>query len=170
MGAQVKAQLPPAEKTHLEKAGDAQDKFVATIGDVVTRKLVEILEKGENEVARVSAAKTLLDWIRPTKGPGVTVNLNNAPTYTSHLNLPPPEKQEAAPIEVEQAPRQKVLPEPAKPMIAANLTQRTSLDELRELNAQHAPEIPSSELHRAQSPTPRTPDKPPSPASIRPFS
>lgn len=161
----VKENLLPAAPTELERAGAAQDKFVATLGDLVARQLAKILEKGENEVARVSAGKALLEWMRPKAG--VAVNVNLAPHYESHLGLPKPLGEvadaEEVPIEVEKImPEPKQLIEPEKPgaLAAAKLQSRRELD----ISPMRTPDalVP-------RSPSPRTPDKPDAASNVKMF-
>ena len=165
MSSKVNQNLLGSEQSFLEKAGEDNDRFVATLGDLVTRKLADILEKGEDEVARVSAAKALLEWIRPRKN-GPIVSINNSPAFVSHLGLPPSQVQPVdvtaedhpqlpPPIEVE-----KVLPEPPSPISAAKLRS------LKEIEVQHAPPAPTLP---DRSPSPRTPDMPDPASKIRRF-
>jgi hypothetical protein len=167
----VKQNLSPSAKGPLEKAGAAQDKFVQTLGDKIARELASIMENGGKEdMPRVAAAKALLEWIRP-KNHGVSVNISNAPHYTSHLNLPAPEiPTESETIEVEAIEIQKVLPEPPRPMVEANMgVSPAKFEALRELQAEHAPEITKEQLNRAQSPSPRDPDQPLPASSVKMF-
>ena len=166
MSSKVNQNLLGSESSPLERAGDAQDRFVETLGDKVMRQMAQILEDGDQDaVARVSAGKAILEWIRPRKN-GPIVSINNSPAFVSHLGLPPSQVQPVdvtaedhpqlpPPIEVE-----KVLPEPPSPISAAKLRS------LKEIEVQHAPPAPTLP---DRSPSPRTPDMPDPASKIRRF-
>jgi hypothetical protein len=163
VSSKVNQNLLGEESTPLTRAGDAQDRFVETLGDKVMRQMAKILESGEDEVARVSAGKAILEWIRPRKN-GPMIAINNSPAFVSHLGLPmqvaPPsvtQEQEKlpAPIEVE-----KVLPEAPSPLSAAKLR---SLKEIEIKPAPSAPTLPD------RSPSMRAPDMPDPAGKIRKF-
>ncbi len=166
MSSKVNQNLLGEESTPLTRAGDAQDAFVETLGDKVMRQMAHILEDGDADaVARVSAGKAILEWIRPRKN-GPMIAINNSPAFVSHLGLPmqvapplestsTPEPRLPAPIEV-----QKVLPEPPSPISAAKLR---SLKEIEVTHAPPAPTLPD------RSPSMRAPDMPDPAGKIRKF-
>jgi hypothetical protein len=162
MGSKVQEQIsgPPSD---LEVAGHANDRFVATLGELAMRTLKEICEdKDEDGRARVTAAKTMLDWIRPPKA--ASINLNVAPAYHSHLNLPAPIEAPPKAIDVttESVDRSvpKLLPEAKGHMAEARLTQYS---EVTMSAAPAAPTLPAREQK------PLVPSKPPAASTVRKF-
>ena len=150
-----------APPTDLERAGEANDRFVATLGELAMRTLKEICENADEDGrARVTAAKTMLDWIRPPKAS--SINLNLAPTYQSHLNLPAPIEAPPKAIDCESVDSTvpKLLPEAKGHMQDARLT---AYSEVTMSAAPAAPTLPSREQK------PHVPDKPPAPSTVRRF-
>lgn len=155
-------------QTPLSRAGDAQDRFVETLGDKVMRQMASILDdKDLDAMARVGAGKAILEWIRPKKN-GPLVQVNTGPTMVSHLNLPAPEVREPLESEaVTEAEYEKVLPEEPKPMEAGKLaTPSVAFEDLRNLEAKTFAR-PMALVPR--SPTQRTPDAPPAASTVKPY-
>lgn len=160
----VKENLDDEKPTPLNLAARAQDEFVAGVGDSVVRTLHEILLHGSKEDgARVQAGKVLLEWMRPKKP--MTVAINNAPQFVSHLGLPPaPSVVEEPPLidvrRVEPPEIQRVLPEKGDSLRAAKLT---LLEAPKDPEAASVPALPSREQE------PRSPDMPPKAATVRQY-
>ncbi len=149
---------PPSD---LEVAGAANDRFVATLGELAAFTLAEVCKNSDaDDNSRVSAAKALLAWIRPPKG--TSININAAPAYHSHLNLPAPVEAPPAAIDCESvgSPVPKLLPEAKGHMQEARLTQYS---EVTMSAAPAAPTLPSREQK------PHVPDKPPAAGTVRKF-
>ena len=159
MGSKVQGQIS-GPLSDLEVAGAANDRFVATLGELAAETLAQVCRNGEDDNSRVSAAKALLAWIRPPKG--TSININAAPAYHSHLNLPAPVEAPPAAIDCESvgSPVPKLLPEAKGHMQEARLTQYS---EVTMSAAPAAPTLPSREQK------PHVPDKPPSPSTVRRF-
>lgn len=159
MASKVQEQIS-APPTDLELAGAANDRFVATLGDLAAHTLAQICREGEDERARVTAAKELLNWIRPPKA--ASININAAPTYHSHLNLPAPLEAPPAAIEIESLGSSvpKLLPESRGHMRDARLT---AYSEVAMTAAPAAPKLPAREQK------PLVPQKPPAATTVRKF-
>lgn len=157
MGSKVQEQIA-APPTDLELAGQANDRFVATLGELAAKTLADICKTGEDERARVTAAKELLNWIRPPKA--ATIALNVAPTYHSHLNLPAPIEAPPAAIELNALDSSvpKLLPESRGRMSDSKLT---AYSEVTMKAAPAAPTLPAREQK------PRVPEMPPLASTVR---
>jgi hypothetical protein len=165
VNSKVKQNLLVGEASPLERAGEANDEFVATLGDEVTRTLAKILkDPGAGSLARVGAGKALLEWIRPKKSTIIAINNSGASRHVSHLGLPEaqvavlPQESPATP----EAGRPPVIePEPVPHMQAARLT---SFEEI--VDTPHAP-APPLLPERTKDPSP--PAMPPKASTIKPY-
>lgn len=165
MSSSSKVKSLPPEATPLEKAGAAQDQFVATLGDTVVRNVAQILEdKDYHPMARIGAAKLLLEWMRPKKGGiMVGVSVNAQPRFVSHLGLPqqsvPPDPGSEVYEAEELPPVTKILPEPLPPMKAARLTAHAEVTDI-------VP-APAPPLLPARTKDPSEPAMPPKASSVK---
>lgn len=167
----VKRESPPEEKDLVQ----AQLEIDETIrqrhgGRVAADTLLNVMEKGQDERARVTAAKEMINYIRPPKtSPLVNVNL---PGVISHLNLPAaPASAGAQPTSnaklIKAAP--KILPEPPKK--PARFGAKFLPEAVGEVQPSTLP-TPAVVDARKRSPLAKDlqrPAEPPSARSVRPY-